>query len=60
VNGTNGVHRPADIAIDIPVDVAADLAAGNVPAVPVVYESEITLESGETLDCGIVAPFMPR
>jgi hypothetical protein len=67
VNGSNGTHPqngaalpPGDIAIDISVDLAADLAVGNLPPLPVVYESEITLESGETLECGIVAPFRTR
>ncbi|HET9770620.1 MAG TPA: hypothetical protein VFS16_07010 [Acidimicrobiia bacterium] len=56
----NGADPAGDIAIDISVDLAADLAVGNLPPLPVVYESEITLESGETLDCGIVAPFRTR
>jgi hypothetical protein len=67
VSASNGTHPPngaalppVDIAIDISVDVAADLAVGNLPPLPVVYESEITLESGETLECGIVAAFRTR
>jgi hypothetical protein len=52
--------RTPDIAIDISVDLAADIATGAAPPRPVVYESEITLESGDTLETGIVAPLSPR
>ena len=52
--------RTTDIAIDISVDVAVDIATGAAPPRPVVYESEITLESGDTLESGIVAPLSPR
>lgn len=52
--------RTTDIAIDISVDRAADMATGAAPPRPVVYESEITLESGDTLESGIVAPLSLR